>query len=258
VHPDGSIEGGTQTAYLLALAFDLLPPDLVPAAVEHLAADVEARGTRLTTGFLGVALLCPVLAEHGRPDLAYALLHSEEYPSWGYSIRQGATTLWERWDGWTAERGFQSPAMNSFNHYSLGAVGQWLYEGVAGIRQQPESVGYRDLLVRPVPGGRLSTATASYASVLGRIESSWERVNGELHLRVVVPPGSTALVHVPTSDPAGVREGGRALDDADGIEVRGYERGALVCSVGSGTYDFVAAFALPGSPEAVAAGEAAR
>jgi alpha-L-rhamnosidase len=247
VRPDGSIEGGTQTAYLLALGFDLLPPDLVPAAVEHLAADIEGRGTRLTTGFLGVALLCPVLAEHGRADLAYGLLHGEEYPSWGYSIRHGATTLWERWDGWTAERGFQSPAMNSFNHYSLGAVGQWLYEGIAGIRQQPGSVGYRELLIRPTPGGRLSTANASYESVLGRIATSWERVNGELHLHVAVPPGSTALVHVPTSDPDGVREGGRALDAADGIAVRGYESGALVCAVGPGTYDFVAAFALPGA-----------
>ena len=108
-----------------------------PAAVDHLAADVEKRGNRLTTGFVGVALLCPVLADHGRADLAYALLQQEEFPSWGYSIRHGATTIWERWDGWTEHGGFQSAAMNSFNHYSLGSVGDWLFGRVAGIDQTP-------------------------------------------------------------------------------------------------------------------------
>jgi alpha-L-rhamnosidase len=127
VHDDGTVEGATQTAYLMALGFDLLPPDLVEAAVHHLATDIEQRGNRLTTGFVGVPLLCPVLSEHGRSDLAYALLHQEEFPSWGYSIRHGATTIWERWDGWTEHGGFQSAAMNSFNHYSLGSIGDWLY-----------------------------------------------------------------------------------------------------------------------------------
>jgi alpha-L-rhamnosidase len=246
VDAEGHVEGGTQTAYLLALAFELLPPAVVPAAVEHLAADVERRDRRLTTGFLGVGLLCPVLTEHGRADLAYALLHQDEYPSWGYSIRQGATTIWERWDGWTAERGFQSPAMNSFNHYSLGSVGEWLYRHVAGIDQEPGSVGYRRLLIRPAPGGRLSAAAAAYDAVGGRVEASWERVNGEFHLRVAVPPGSTALVHVPTTDPASVREGGAAVAAEEVLP------GAVVCRVESGTYEFVSALELPRpAPDAV-------
>ncbi|MGK5684084.1 family 78 glycoside hydrolase catalytic domain [Actinoplanes sp. URMC 104] len=169
VGDDGSVEGGTQTAYLLALAFDLLPPDLVGPAVEHLAADVEKRGNRLTTGFVGVSLLCPVLTEHGRADLAYALLHQEEFPSWGYSIRHGATTIWERWDGWTEHGGFQSAAMNSFNHYSLGSVGEWLYGRVAGIDQAPGSVAYRELLLRPTPGGKLTWARAEQETVRGSV-----------------------------------------------------------------------------------------
>ena len=246
VGPDGRVEGETQTAYLLALAFELLPPELVRAAVAHLGADVEARG-RLTTGFLGVSLLCPVLSEHGRADLAYALLHNDEYPSWGYSIRYGATTIWERWDGWTADRGFQSPAMNSFNHYSLGSVGEWLYTRVAGIDQEPDSVGFRRLLLRPTPGGRLSSAAAVYDAVGGRVESRWERVNGEFHLRVVVPPGSTAVVHVPTTEPGAVREDGRAPGESEGVVVRGVAEGALVCELESGTYEFVAPLALPGA-----------
>ncbi|MGN9908835.1 family 78 glycoside hydrolase catalytic domain [Phytohabitans sp. LJ34] len=208
VDEDGRVEGDTQTGYLLALAFDLLPERLVPAAVGHLAADIEKRDYRLTTGFVGVALLCPVLADHGRADLAYALLHQDEYPSWGYSIRHGATTIWERWDGWTDHAGFQSPAMNSFNHYSLGSVGDWLYGRVAGIDQTPRSVGYRELLLRPLPGGRLSWARAEQETVRGRVACGWSIEDGRITVTATVPPGCTALLEIPTCDPDSVREDG--------------------------------------------------
>jgi alpha-L-rhamnosidase len=207
LHDDGSVEGGTQTGYLLALRFGLVPPELVPAAVEHLAADIEKRGTKLSTGFVGVPLLCPVLADHGRADLAYALLHQEEYPSWGYSIRHGATTLWERWDGWTDHSGFQSPAMNSFNHYSLGSVGDWLFGRVAGIDQSPHSVAYRELLLRPLPGGRLRWARAEQETARGRVACGWSLAGGRITITAVVPPGSTALLQVTTPDPDSVHEG---------------------------------------------------
>jgi alpha-L-rhamnosidase len=205
VGDDGTVEGGTQTAYLLALAFDLLPDELVGAAVDHLAADIEKRGNRLTTGFVGVSLLCPVLTEHGRPDLAYALLHQEEFPSWGYSIRHGATTIWERWDGWTEHGGFQSAAMNSFNHYSLGSVGDWLYGHVAGIGQAPGSVAYREILLRPQPGGRLTWARAEQETARGLVVCGWSLDGDRLTVTVTVPPGSTAILEVPTPDPGSVR-----------------------------------------------------
>jgi alpha-L-rhamnosidase len=207
VRADGTVEGGTQTAYLLALAFDLLPRELVPTAVGHLAADIEKRDNRLTTGFVGVALLCPVLAEHGRADVAYALLHQQEYPSWGYSIRHGATTVWERWDGWTEHAGFQSAAMNSFNHYSLGSVGDWLFGRVAGIDQTGTSVAYRELLLRPLPGGRLSWARAEQETARGRVACGWALADGRITVTATVPPGSTALLEIPTPDPRSVREG---------------------------------------------------
>jgi alpha-L-rhamnosidase len=200
VDADGRVTGETQTAYLLALAFDLLPAGLAARAAQHLAADVEARG-HLTTGFIGVGLLAPVLTDHGRVDLAYALLHRSAYPSWAHSIRHGATTIWERWDGWTEERGFQSPAMNSFNHYALGSIGAWLYRDVAGISQAPDSVAFGDLVFRPRPGGRLTWAEASYDSVRGRIATRWEIAADELHLEVEIPPGARATVHVPTTEP---------------------------------------------------------
>jgi alpha-L-rhamnosidase len=208
VGDDGSVEGGTQTAYLLSLAFDLMPPALVDAAVGHLTADIEKRGNRLTTGFVGVPLLCPVLSEHGRSDFAYALLHQQEYPSWGYSIRHGATTVWERWDGWTEHGGFQSPAMNSFNHYSLGSIGDWLYGHVAGIDQTPGSVAYRELLLRPRPGGNLTWALAEQDTARGRVACGWSLDDDRITVTVTVPPGSTAVLEVPTADPDSVRDNG--------------------------------------------------
>jgi alpha-L-rhamnosidase len=206
VRADGTVEGGSQTAYLLALAFGLLPDALVPAAVEHLAADIEKRDRRLTTGFVGVALLCPVLAEHGRADLAYALLLQQEFPSWGYSIRHGATTIWERWDGWTDHAGFQSATMNSFNHYSLGSVGDWLYGRVAGIDQGPGSVAYRQLLLRPTPDERLTWARAQQETVRGTVACGWSIAEGRITVDVTVPPGSTAVLEIPTPEPDSVRE----------------------------------------------------
>ncbi|MFI5955453.1 family 78 glycoside hydrolase catalytic domain [Cryptosporangium sp. NPDC051539] len=241
VEDDGRVVGDTQTGYLLALAFDLLPEHLIESAAARLADDVEKRDTHLTTGFVGVALLCPTLAEHGRADLAYGLLHQDTYPSWGYSIVHGATTIWERWDGWTADRGFQAAQMNSFNHYSLGSIGEWLYGGVAGIGQAPTSAGYRNLVLRPTVGGRLGFARATQETVRGRIASGWRLAGGEVVVDVEIPPGSTADLLIPTADPASVR----AAEGADGVTgpaIRDSEptAGGLLVRLGSGTYRFTA------------------
>jgi alpha-L-rhamnosidase len=238
VTDDGRVAGGTQTAYLLAVAFDLMPRHLVPSAVGQLAADIEDRDRHLTTGFVGVALLCPVLTEHGRADLAYALLHQDTYPSWGYSIRHGATTIWERWDGWTEEHGFQSPLMNSFNHYSLGSIGDWLYGHVAGIGQQPGSVAYRELLLRPTIGGRLTWATARQQSPRGEVRCGWSLADDELRVDVAVPPGATALLHLPAAGSADVREGGRDLGESPGVAVVNVTAGTVVLALTSGRFAF--------------------
>ncbi|WP_422771338.1 family 78 glycoside hydrolase catalytic domain [Plantactinospora sp. WMMC1484] len=245
VRDDGSVEGGTQTGYLLALAFGLLPQRLVPAAVEHLAADIEKRDYRLSTGFVGVALLCPVLAEHGRADLAYALLHQDEYPSWGYSIRHGATTIWERWDGWTDHAGFQSPAMNSFNHYSLGSVGDWLFGRVAGIDQTASSVAYRELLLRPLPGGRLTWARAEQETVRGRVACGWSIENGRITVTATVPPGSTALLEIPTADPDSVREADAPVASRPGV--LGVEPAAVGVTLRLASGRYTVSAAAPGA-----------
>jgi alpha-L-rhamnosidase len=246
VDDDGTVEGGTQTAYLLALAFGLMPGELVPAAVQHLAADIEKRDNRLTTGFVGVPLLCPVLAEHGRADLAYALLHQEEFPSWGYSIRHGATTIWERWDGWTEHAGFQSAAMNSFNHYSLGSVGDWLFGRVAGIDQTPDSVAFRELLLRPVPGGRLTWARASQETVRGTVACGWSVAGGRITVTATVPPGCTAVLEVPTPDPDSVHEGGAAAAGRPGVLGVEPSAAGATLRLASGRYTFTAVSPFPG------------
>ncbi|GAA3250480.1 family 78 glycoside hydrolase catalytic domain [Dactylosporangium siamense] len=240
VRGDGTVEGETQTGYLLALAFGLLPDGLTAAAVKHLAAGIEQRGNRLTTGFIGVQLLCPVLAEHGRADLAYALLHQDEFPSWGYTIRHGATTIWERWDGWTEHGGFQADAMNSFNHYSLGSVGDWLFGRVAGIDQTPGSVAYRELLLRPLPGGRLTWARAEQDTARGLVACGWASTDDRITVTATVPPGSTALLQVPTADPASVREHDEPAHTRPGVLGAEPSAAGLTVRLASGRYTFTA------------------
>jgi alpha-L-rhamnosidase len=240
VAPDGRIEGDTQTCYVLALHMDLLPEELRPTAAEHLVRAIEREDWHLSTGFVGVGYLCPALTEAGRTDVAYRLLGNETYPSWGYTIKNGATTIWERWDGWTEENGFQSPNMNSFNHYSLGAVGEWLYRYVAGIDLDRQYPGYERVIIHPHPGGDLTWARGVYDSVRGRILSAWQLADGEFRLKVRIPANTTATVHVPAADGSQVTEGGEPAERAEGVNLLHVEDGAAIFTVGSGEYDFVA------------------
>jgi alpha-L-rhamnosidase len=237
VDSDGRVAGDTQTSYLLALAFGLLPAELVPLAAGHLARNVEHRGNRLTTGFLGAGLLCPVLAEHGRSDLAFALLEQQAFPSWGYCINNGATTIWERWDGWTQDTGFQSPLMNSFNHYSLGAVGDWLYGGVAGIGQEDDSVAFEHVTFKPIVGGSLTWARASQLTARGLISCGWSREAHRLVIEVSVPPGVTASLQLPTAT-RDVTESG--VEPAAAAGVSWYDPSRAVVGLQSGAYSFSA------------------
>ncbi len=234
----GRLLGDTQTGYVLALHMDLLPPALRPRAVEHLVDAVEREDGHLATGFVGVGYLCPVLSEAGRSDLAYRLLTQETYPSWGFMIRNGATTIWERWDGWTPEKGFQSPNMNSFNHYSLGSVGEWLYRHVAGIDQEPGSAGFSRLLLRPQPGPGLTGARAEYRSVQGPITSAWRTDGDRFTLEVAVPPNTTATVCLPVDADAEVSEGEKPVEEAEGVRVLSRAGREVRLAVGSGTYRF--------------------
>jgi alpha-L-rhamnosidase len=235
VGEDARIEGDTQTVYVLALHMELLPDHLRARAAERLVADIAAHDWHLTTGFVGVGLLCPVLTEAGHADVAHRLLRTDTFPSWGYSIRHGATTIWERWDGWTEHAGFQTAHMNSFNHYSLGSVGQWLYEHVAGIRAAEP--GYARVVIAPSPGPHLEHARATYASVRGPIASAWRRDAGRFTLDVEIPPNVTATVRMPPGEGA-LTEGGGAADEAEGVHAVRRDGSSWTADIGSGRYSF--------------------
>jgi alpha-L-rhamnosidase len=241
VTAQGLVAGLTQTSYVLALQFDLVPDSLRPRLVAELVRDIEARGGKLSTGFVGASYLPMVLAREGRLDVAYRLLHQKQWPSWLYAVTQGATTIWERWDGWTHDKGFQDKGMNSFNHYAYGAIGAWLYSTVAGVDVDPEKPGYKHILLAPQPGGELTSARATLESRQGLIVSSWRRRAGRFEWEVVVPPNATATARFPAGIKADkVREAGRPLARSKGIARVRRTGGATVCELAAGRYRFVA------------------
>ncbi|RYG69125.1 alpha-L-rhamnosidase, partial [bacterium] len=241
VTPDGKVRGNTQTSYLVALKFNLLSPALRQLAAAHLVADIKAKNDHLSTGFVGVGYLCPTLSDTGNNDVAYKLLLNDTFPSWGYSIKQGATTIWERWDGWTEEKGFQDVGMNSFNHYSLGSVGEWLYGHVAGIATDPNYPGFERIIVKPHPGPGLTFANGSYDSVRGRIVSNWKVQGGVTTYDVTIPANTTATVFVPNAQVSQVKEGGQALSIAiPGVTAVRQDGINTMVNVGAGTYQFTA------------------
>lgn len=196
VTPDGLIVGGTQTGCVLALHFDLVREAQRQTTINQLVRLITGNGMKIGTGFVGTPYLLHVLEQADRLDIAYRLLEQEAYPSWLFPIRNGATTIWERWDGWTADKGFQSPAMNSFNHYAYGAVCDWMVATVAGL--EPGAPGYKRIRFKPRPGGSLSHASASLQTRYGQVAISWVLENDTLTVKLTVPPGTTAVLDPPT------------------------------------------------------------
>ena len=237
VTPDGRLSSNTQTAYALALAFDLLPEEQRASAAARLAADVKKFG-HLTTGFLGTPLLCQTLSDYGYLDLAYMLLNRTEYPSWLYPVTKGATTIWERWDGLKPDRSFQDPGMNSFNHYAYGAIGEWMYRVVAGIEIDESHPGYKHILIQPQLGGGLTIANASVESMYGRVASGWKIADGKLTLNVEVPPNTTATVRLPKAKLEQAAEGQKPLAGRSDLLGARQAGDAVLVEVGSGSYVF--------------------
>lgn len=238
VTPNGRLVSGTQTAYVLALHFDMLPETLRPMVAKSLADDIKSYGNHLTTGFLGTPYLCHVLSRFGYSDVAYTLLLQESYPSWLYPVKMGATTIWERWDGIKPDSTFQTPGMNSFNHYAYGAIGDWMYRVVAGIDTDEEKTGYKKILVKPHVNSKLSHATATLQTYYGALSSGWKLADGKLIMDVVIPANTTASVFVPVGDPASVFEGGKPVSAHSDIQVKGTPNGTIELSLGSGSYQF--------------------
>ncbi|MET9762286.1 alpha-L-rhamnosidase [Streptomyces sp. NPDC006372] len=189
------VKGDTQTAYVLALSMDLLAETDREPAAERLVSLIRGKDWHLSTGFLGTPRLLPVLTDTGHVDVAYRLLEQRSFPSWGYPIDRGSTTMWERWDSIRPDGSFQDAGMNSFNHYAYGCVGEWMYASIAGIA--PGEPGYRKVLVRPRPGGSLKRAQGRLNSVRGPISTRWTLDGEKFSLSLGVPANTTAEVWIP-------------------------------------------------------------
>ncbi|MCC7350421.1 MAG: family 78 glycoside hydrolase catalytic domain [Phycisphaerales bacterium] len=240
VTPQGLVSGDTQTAYLLALAFDLLEDGLRPAAVHRLVEDIRQRHNHLSTGFVGTPWLLPVLSENGRDDTAYGLLHQTTYPSWLFAVTHGATTIWERWDGWTPLNGFQISHMNSLNHYAYGAVGRWMYENIGGIKLDERHPGFTRFVIHPRPHeSKLTSARAVYHSIQGTISTEWAMHEDHWMLKVVIPPNTAAEIVLEAKTMEVISERGVPLNQAAGLSECQVERGLVRCIAGAGRYEFV-------------------
>ena len=233
----GRIASNTQTAYALALQFDLLPDSLRAEAGGRLAADVERFG-HLTTGFLGTPRLLPALTRTGHLADAYTLLLRRQYPSWLYPITRGATTMWERWDGIRPVGSFQDPCMISFYLNAYGAVGDWMYRVVAGLGLDPAEPGYRHVVIAPRPGGGLTFARATLQTAYGEAASGWERAGDTLHVTARIPPNTHATVRLPEARLDAVRESGTPVAAAAGVTSARQDGDGVVVETGSGDYRF--------------------
>lgn len=236
VTPAGRIGTNSQTSYVLALMFNLLPEGQRPAAAKFLVDDIRGRRNHLSTGFLGTPFLCHVLTQNGYTDVAYDLLLQETYPSWLYPVKMGATTIWERWDGQKPDSTFQNAGMNSFNHYAYGAIGDWMYRVSAGI--ETLTPGYRNLLINPHVTPRMDLSKATFESLYGTIVSGWERKDGRIYFSVVIPPNATAKIVLPAGSADKLTLGGLPLTGSRILNKVSIEEGKLVVEAGSGNYLF--------------------
>lgn len=241
----------TQTSYLMALKFGLLPETSVERAREILREKIENNGYKLSTGFIGTSLLNQTLSEQGMDDLAYDLLLQRENPSWLYSVDQGATTIWERWDSYTKDGGFNKHEwnMNSFNHYSYGVVSEWMFRRVAGIEADEAQPGFKHFFLMPTPDDRtyfpagqerITSVKATHESGYGLIGSEWQRGDdGRISYQATVPANTTATLYLPLLNANDeITEGGKALEEAEGVTFKGIEDGKAVIELESGSYEF--------------------
>ncbi len=251
IKPDGALAVDTQTAYALALWMELLPEPLRVTAGKTLAQKIRAgqeeKNSGIRTGFLGTRPLLPVLTAAGEHDLAVKLFQSRKFPSWGFEVANGATTIWERWNSYTRESGFggeQNASMNSFSHYSFGAVCEWMLCRLAGI--DTDGPAYRRILIRPMPPGAESNpdqkpvnwVKAHYDSIHGRIAVEWKSEPKRFLLKVTVPPNTSAQVFLPARNTAGISETGRTLDKTKHVRLLRMEGGRAILDVASGDYEF--------------------
>lgn len=236
-HPDSAFYGGnTLTDNLLPLSFGLIPPQHEDAVFANIVKIIQVRNNgHLSTGTIGTQWLMRSLTENGRSDLAYKMATNTTYPSWGYMVKNGATTIWELWNGNTA-----APNMNSYNHVMLlGDLVIWYYEHLAGIRSSREFPGFKKIEMKPIMVDGLDFVNASYQSMYGRIKSHWQKDRKQFSWNITVPGNTRAEIHIPAPSEKAIREGGKKIASADGVKFLRMEGDRAVLEVGSGNYSFV-------------------
>lgn len=242
VHPDGRLEGDTQAGYALALQFGLLPPKLRPKATDHFVQAIHRYHDHLSTGIQTTHRAMLELSRDGYDDLAWRLLTNRTFPSWLYMVDNGATTIWERWDGYVRGRGFQDPGMNSLNHWAFGAVGEWMWRYIAGLNPDEAHPGWKHFLIAPRPGGGVTWAKTEYNSIRGRIQVDWKNGGDAFTLDALVPANTTATIILPARDAQAVTENGQGLSRAPGVRLAQMQNGRAVLEVLSGRYHFQSTF----------------
>jgi alpha-L-rhamnosidase len=243
IKPDGTIvdtknETG-QTFYALAFGLDLVPAEMKTQVASQFVDELKEQDNHLATGFLGTPFVLFALQKAGQPALAYQLVLNKTYPSWLQQVIWGSTTMWERWDGWRPDKGFQDPGMNSFNHYWLGCVSEWLFTQAAGM--DTDGPAFHHIVIKPeitAAGDQLTWVKASYNSIRGKISSAWKRTGEQLELDVTVPGNCRATVFVPAKTASDVTESGKAIGQAKGVKLLRQEGDRAVFEVGSGQYRF--------------------
>jgi alpha-L-rhamnosidase len=238
VDKDGKIEGDAQSCYAMALYYNLYTEELEEVFEKRMIDKFIPYDGRMNTGFHSTLPLMKELSKRGYSKKAFNLLETQEFPSWGYSIAQGATSIWERWDGYVKGRGMQGAGMNSFNHYAFGAVGEWMYENILGIQPDPNSPGFRHFILKPLPGGTLTWADGSYHSISGKIEAKWKKEKGQFEYQVVVPANTTATVYMPSKDVESVRLDGKKVSEILAPKSLSYADGYTIFEIESGKYNF--------------------
>ena len=238
VTPNGRLISSTQTAYVLALNFDMLPRSLRRDAAHRLAENVKSYGNHLTTGFLGTPYLCHVLSRFGYDSIAYKLLLQTTYPSWLYPVKMGATTIWERWDGIKPDSTFETPTMNSFNHYSYGAIGDWMYRVAAGIDTYSDAPGYKHIRIMPHISDSLTYVNADLKTYYGVVSSHWKNNDGSFQLDVEIPANTNATIFIPTISANSVKENNVGITSTHDVKFIRKEKKYIVVETGSGKYHF--------------------
>lgn len=226
---EGNLTVQTQTAHIITLYFDLAPEKYKTKLTDGLLSLLKKENYHLVTGFVGTPYFCHALSQNGHIQEAYDLLLKEDFPSWLFQVKMGATTVWEHWDGIKPDGSMWSPDMNSFNHYAYGAIGEWLYRVVAGLEIDEENPGYKNIILKPLTGGGLSFVTSEYNSIYGPVRSSWEQTGETVILTLTVPVNTTARICL---------EQAKEIKDSNGLDFN-LLNGRLTALTGSGTYRII-------------------